>query len=189
MSDAGPTRRAVLATGVAAVAAFVAGCGKADSRAAAGASGTATGAAATSAAATSAAAVSTPAAGVTTTATTAADASLAWASKVILAEQQLAATYKLVIKGHPTLKARLTPLLAAHNAHVTALKFTGAVVSAGSVPTTQAAALALLASTEQKASALAAKTCITCPSGGAALVGSIAAADASHVLVLQSIGA
>jgi hypothetical protein len=188
MSDAGPTRRAVLATGVAAVAAFVAGCARHGAAAAAGASGTATGAAATSAATTSPAAASGTPAGATTTAA-AADATLAWASKVILAEQQLAATYKLVIKGHPTLKARLTPLLAAHNAHVTALKFTGAVVSAGSVPTTQAAALALLASTEQKASALAAKTCITCPSGGAALVGSIAAADASHVLVLQSIGA
>ena len=118
MSDARPTRRAVLATGLAAVTSLVAGCARTGSP---GISGAATSAANTSAVPTSAAAA-------TSAATTPAAADPpGWATSVSRAEQ--------------------------------------------------------------KASDVAAKQCLTCPTSAAALLGSIAAADASHVVVLQSIGA
>jgi hypothetical protein len=187
MSDARPTRRAVLATGLATVTAFLAGCGRSSGPAGA-ASTAATSTTATSGpAATSAPAPSAAVAPTSAPAAATAAPAPAWALAVSKAETGLVATYTAVIKAHPALKPRLAPLLAAHEAHVTALKSsvgTATAVSAGGTDE----ALSRLIQAEQKASDVAAKQCLTCPSSAAALLGSIAAADASHIVVLQKIG-
>jgi len=69
-----------------------------------------------------------------------------------------------------------------------ALQAPGAA-KAATLPPTQAGALIALVKAEQHASSLASSACVTCPVEGAVVLGSIAAADASHVLVLQSLGA
>lgn len=194
MSDARPTRRAVLAAGVAAVTAFVAGCARtgasgvgASSSASTGASGT--GASGTEASGTGAAAAPTSAAAAASpaaTPTAAAVTAPAWATAVSAAEAGLVAAYTAVIKAHPARKATLAPLLAAHNAHVKALKSSlgqGTYVAASGTDE----AISRLIQAEQKASDLAAKHCLTCPTSAAALLGSIAAADASHLVVLAAL--
>jgi hypothetical protein len=181
MPDLRPTRRAFLAAAAVSAAAAVAGCAKAGSPGAAGA----TGADLTSAAAgpTSAPATATAAAG-----STAASGPATWAIKPAAAERVLAASYAAVIKAHPTLKPTLLPLQAAHTAHAKALRAPG-TAKAAALPPTQAGALIALARAEQHASSLASTACVSCPVEGAVLLGSIAAADASHLLVLQSLGA
>ena len=181
MSDAGPTRRAVLATGVAAAAAFVAGCARTAAAGAAGVSGSPSGAAPTSAAAaTPAAATSAPAAPTTA-------AAAHWATVVSASESNLVADYTAVIKAHPALKVTLTPLLAAHRAHVAALKSSLGGAASVTVGATDQA-ISRLAQAEQRASDVAAKQCLTCPTQAAALLGSIAAANASHLVVLAGLG-
>lgn len=187
MPDLRPTRRAFLALTAAGAASALAGCAKAGAPGAAGAAGTTsaatTSAAATSAAATSAAASTSPAA-----TSAAATGPAAWAVKSAGAERQLAASYAAVIKAHPALKPTLLPLQAAHSAHAKALQAPGPA-KAGTLPPTQTGALLALVTAEQHASSLAAAACVSCPVEGAVLLGSIAAADASHVLVLQALGA
>jgi hypothetical protein len=178
-SDRRITRRGVLAAGAGAAAAAVAGCGRA-ANGAAGATGSA------SPAATSAAV---PAAAATSSAPVTKAAAAAWAVPVAAGERTLLASYDAVAKAHPALKTKLAPLRAAHAAHLKALKVTGSGKAISGLPTAQAQALSRLAAAEQKAADSTAAACVTCPTEAAALLGSIAAADASHVLVLQSIGA
>jgi hypothetical protein len=177
MDDRRPTRRALLAAGAATAAAAVAGCGRAAAPAVAQATGT-TSAAATSPGTPTAAATTSPPAPRAT-----------WAVAAAAGESNLVASYAAVIKAHPAVKATLTPLRAAHSSHLKALRVhpPGKVIAG--LPTGQAEALSRLAAAEQKASDTVAALCVTCPVEAAALLGSIAGADASHVLVLQSVGA
>lgn len=189
MPDLRPTRRAFVAALAAGAAAAVAGCGKAGTSGAAGATSAGAATATTAAGGTTTAAASGTAAAATSAASTSAAAGpAAWAVKSAAAERQLAASYAAVIKAHPALKTVLMPLQAAHSAHARALRAPGPA-KALPLPPTQAGALIALVTAENHASSLASAACVTCPVEGAVVLGSIAAADASHVLVLQSLGA
>jgi hypothetical protein len=185
MEDRRPTRRAVLAAGAATAAAAVAGCGRGAASTAARAAGTSS-AGATSAAATSAAATtSSPASAGAAASAPAAPAT--WAVAAAAGESNLVASYAAVIKAHPSVKKTLTPLRAAHSSHLKALKVHPPGKAIAGLSTGQAEALSRLVAAEQKASDTVAALCMTCPAEAAALLGSIAAADASHAVVLQSV--
>ncbi|MDX6222788.1 MAG: hypothetical protein QOD91_1842 [Frankiales bacterium] len=174
MDDRRPTRRALLAAGATTAVAAVAGCGRAAAPVAVGA----TGSASTTGSPTSAAVV-----------TTTAKPPATWAVAVAAGERGLLASYDAVTKAHPSLKTALAPLRAAHAAHVKALKVSGKGKALAGLPAGQAQALSRLAAAEQNASDTTAAVCVTCPTEAAALLGSIAAADASHVVLLHAIGA
>jgi hypothetical protein len=176
MEDRRPTRRALLAAGAVTTAAAVAGCGRSAAPAVAEATGT------TSAAATTSSPASAPAT------SAAAVAPAAWAVAAAAGESNLVASYNAVIKAHPSVKTTLAPLRAAHTSHLKALQVHPPGKAISGLPASQAQALSRLAAAEQKASATVAILGVTCPAEAAALLGSIAAADASHVVVLQSIG-
>jgi hypothetical protein len=189
MPDLRPTRRAfvaLLAGGAATAAASVAGCAKTGTAGAVAAAGSSQANATTAAttAPTSAAATTAPASAAASTPAGPAT----WAVKSAAAERQLAASYAAMIKAHPALKPTLLPLQAAHSSHAKALQAPGSA-KAVVLPGAQSGALAALATAEQHASSLASAACVTCPVEGAVLLGSIAAADASHVLLLHSLGA
>jgi hypothetical protein len=178
MSERRPTRRVVLGAGLAGVVAVLTGCDSGGgSKGAAAATGSSTVSTTPSAAAT------------TTTAAPTTAPPEAWATEVGGAESSLVASYTTVIKSHPSLAKTLNPLKAAHAAHLAAVGVpaTGKVLPG--LPAGQAAALSRLAVAEQRASDLAAAHAITSPSQAAVLLGSIAASDASHILVLHSVGA
>lgn len=105
----------------------------------------------------------------------------------------LEARHRNAISADPALTERLTPIADAHRAHATEL---AAVLGttlptapvdpptgppAGSAPDV----LGALRVAEEEGHAAAAKLCATAPAERAALVGSIAAARATHVEVLQ----
>lgn len=176
MSDRRPTRRTVLSAGAAVVTAVLTGCGNAASGARVG-----PGAATTTSADPSANVATTVSAPPTT------PPPAAWATEVGGAESKLVATYDAVLKAHPSLTKTLGPLRTAHKRHLAAVKVPATGV-APAQPAGQAEALSRLAAAEQKAANLAAANAVTCPPEAAALLGSIAASDASHVLVLASVG-
>lgn len=184
MDDRRPTRRALLAAGAATAAAAVAGCGSSAAPAAAHAAGT------TSApgSPTSSPAVAAATSGAAAATTPAAAPPAAWAIAVAAGESNLLASYDAVTKAHPAVKKTLAPLRAAHAAHLKALKVHPPGKALAGLPSGQAEALSRLAGAEQKASDTVAAVGVTCPVEAAALLGSIAAADASHVLVLHSAG-
>ena len=187
MDDRRPTRRALLAAGAVTAAAAVAGCGNGSARVGTTADATSAGAPTTSgpAASTGPAAASSTAA---PSPPSAAAPPAAWAVVAAAGESNLVASYDAVIKAHPGAKKTLAPLRAAHAAHLKALRVTALGKAPAGLAGTQAQAVSRLVAAEQKASATVAALGVTCPVEAAALLGSIAAADASHVLVLQSIG-
>ena len=103
----------------------------------------------------------------------------------------LADSYDTTIAAVPTLSDRLTPIRDAHRAHVQALAQAlrapspkpGA--SRGVVPPDPPLALAALLASEKAAREDAFTECLDAPARYAPLVGSIAAARASHVEVLS----
>jgi hypothetical protein len=106
----------------------------------------------------------------------------------------LLARYEAIMTAQPALADRLTPLRDAHREHLRALAREigpgladpSPVVSAsGAVPTDARPALDTLRDDERQASAAARAACLAGPSYRAALLGSIAAARASHVEVLS----
>lgn len=105
----------------------------------------------------------------------------------------LAESYDATIARHPDLGSRLGPLRDAHRAHLEALDrqlvdppapATNQATSAG-VPDDPATAVSALLAAEKKAASAAATACLAAPGYRAALLGSIAAARASHVEVLS----
>jgi len=104
----------------------------------------------------------------------------------------LAGRYEATIARHPALAERLGPLLDAHRAHLDALDRQlvsppapdGVTVQASPVPDDPAAALSGLVAAEKAAMSEASAACLAAPGWRAALLGSIAAARASHVEVL-----
>jgi hypothetical protein len=111
----------------------------------------------------------------------------------LAATRALAARYDTVLAAHPDLTGRLAPLLEAHRAHETAL--VGLIgrpelVSASPPPTSAAPpadpdeALATLRDAERDGQTEATEACLAAPSERAGLLGSIAAARATHAEVL-----
>jgi hypothetical protein len=108
----------------------------------------------------------------------------------------LLARYEATIAALPELAARLTPLRDAHREHLRALAReigpnldSSAPAASGSVaasaPADAGAALAALRDAEKAGSAAARAACLAGPSYRAGLLGSIAAARASHEQVLS----
>ncbi|MFF3865281.1 hypothetical protein [Micromonospora sp. NPDC001898] len=110
--------------------------------------------------------------------------------------RELAARHRAALAADPGLAKRLTPIAEAHEAHAAELAklfgrpasaspgtpSTGASASAGSGRT---ATLAGLRQAEQNGRESAAKLCAGAPAERAALLGSIAAARATHVEALR----
>ncbi|WFE60560.1 hypothetical protein [Micromonospora sp. WMMD712] len=106
--------------------------------------------------------------------------------------RELAARHRAALAADPGLAPLLTPIADAHEAHAAELaKLTGRPpASPGPSPeaTTggdRAAVLAALRKAEQDGREAAAKLCAAAPADRAALVGSIAAARATHVEALK----
>jgi hypothetical protein len=105
----------------------------------------------------------------------------------------LAARHRAAVAADPGLADRLTPIADAHAAHAAELgRVIGRPPSSGSPAATstaqagdQAAVLAALREAEQRGRETAAKACAEAPAERAALVGSIAAARATHLEVLR----
>jgi hypothetical protein len=109
----------------------------------------------------------------------------------------LASRHEAAVTAYPELADRLTPVAQAHRAHAAELsKIIGAGSSSPSVPSTplpsdsavtgdQKSTLAALRDAEQKAQKAAAEACRVAPEARAALVGSIAAARATHLEVTR----
>lgn len=113
-----------------------------------------------------------------------------------LATVALADRYDATIAGHPGLSARLAPLRDAHRAHAQALARqlalpdpapggpTAPTAPAAPVPREASAALTALRTAEKDAIRAAAEVCLAAPAWRVQLIGSIAAARASHVEAL-----
>ncbi|AVT34509.1 hypothetical protein C6361_16000 [Plantactinospora sp. BC1] len=108
----------------------------------------------------------------------------------------LAARHEAAIAAFPELSDRLRPVAEAHRAHAAELsRVTGTALptatatapTAGADPgaASASAALAGLREAEQQGRDAAVKACTEAPAGRAALVGSIAAARATHLEVLR----
>jgi hypothetical protein len=105
----------------------------------------------------------------------------------------LAARYEAAVASNAALAGRLGPVAQAHRAHAEELaRVTGAALPTGTptpAPTTPAAdgqnVLAALRAAEQQGREAAAKACVDAPVQRAALLGSIAAARATHLEVLR----
>ncbi|WP_051799683.1 hypothetical protein [Catenuloplanes japonicus] len=105
--------------------------------------------------------------------------------------------YQAAYAAQPSLASRLTPMLEAHTAHLAELTKVmtppPSPVTAGSVPvppsgsptTAASVTLAELRAAEQTGQKSAATACATAPATRAALLGSIAAARATHAEVLR----
>jgi hypothetical protein len=113
----------------------------------------------------------------------------------LLAEAlDLAARHEAAQAAYPELAGRLAPVAQAHRQHAAELaRVTGAAAPAtagsASPPAAPAAdvkaTLAALRAAEQRAHKAAAEACQTAPAGRAALLGSIAAARATHLEVTR----
>lgn len=105
----------------------------------------------------------------------------------------LEARHRAAITADPTLAARLTPIAEAHRAHATELATAIGMPLPSATPAGTTAAptgdpgpvLAALREAEERGRAEAATFCADAPAARAALVGSIAAARATHVEVLR----
>lgn len=107
----------------------------------------------------------------------------------LTAERQLLATYDATISAHAALADRLKPLRDHHAEHVTALEHAvthppSAAEVAATVPGTPEQALAALRAAEKSAAAARMKSCVAARADRAPLLGSIAACEASHGVLL-----
>jgi hypothetical protein len=107
----------------------------------------------------------------------------------IAAEVDLCALYDEAIGRHPSLAARLRPLRTDHGAQLKALLATGTQRGPRStlttrIPASAAATLQTLAAAETAAVSRRSAHCLTASRPNAALLGSIAASDASHLIPL-----
>lgn len=104
----------------------------------------------------------------------------------------LAGRHEAAAAAFPELADRLSPLAQAHRAHAAELaRVTGATLPSGSPSPagppgdSAAAALAALRTAEQQGRDAAAAACIAAPRARATLVGTVAAARATHLEVLR----
>lgn len=108
---------------------------------------------------------------------------------VIDDERRLVAGYVSAIAAIPSLRARLQPIHGDHAAHLAALqRAAGSTPSSPaprpSLPTSASATLAALVHAESAAAAARIRSCLHANQQDAALLGSIAASEASHVVAL-----
>ncbi len=112
---------------------------------------------------------------------------------LVAAEHDLLAAYDATLARHPALLPRLAALRADHAAHLDALAAV-ARVRAGTplpantpanLPGVAGAALAALRAAEAAAAARTGAACLAAPATQAALLGSIAACESAHRLLLQ----
>ncbi|WP_198141767.1 hypothetical protein [Micromonospora sp. ATCC 39149] len=106
--------------------------------------------------------------------------------------RELAARHRAALAAHPGLAPLLTPIADAHEAHAGELaKLTGRPVPSpepspdATATGDRSAVLAALREAEQRGRESAATLCAEAPADRAALVGSIAAARATHVEALR----
>jgi hypothetical protein len=105
--------------------------------------------------------------------------------------RELAARHRAALAADPGLAGLLTPIAEAHEAHAAELaRLTGRATptpapSPGATGTDRASTLAALREAERAGRTSAAKLCAEAPAERAALVGSIAAARATHVEALK----
>ncbi|MFG1953386.1 hypothetical protein [Micromonospora sp. NPDC048830] len=105
--------------------------------------------------------------------------------------RDLAARHRAALAADPDLAELLTPIAEAHEAHagelarLTRRPAASAAPSADATPGDRAAMLDALREAEQRGRETAAKLCAEAPAGRAALLGSIAAARATHVEALR----
>ncbi len=119
---------------------------------------------------------------------------------LLAGEQALLRTYDAVLARHPQLLPRLAPVRADHAAHLQSLQVvSGGTATGGSgagargpspepaptVPTQPAAALATLRAAERSAAGRAGAACLGAPRSRVALLGSIAACESAHLVLLQ----
>ncbi len=106
----------------------------------------------------------------------------------------LLAQYEAIMTAQPVLAARLSPLRDAHREHLRALAReigpglddpSPTVSASGALPVDAASSVSALRAAEKEASAAARAACLAGPSYRAALLGSIAAARASHAEALS----
>lgn len=113
-------------------------------------------------------------------------------------ERRLVDRYEAVLGRFPALAPRLAPVRDDHLAHADALRSVldarrsptasasaSAVASPPAVPATAAAALADLAGAETAAASACTSACLRAQGDAAALLASIAACEASHLVVLR----
>jgi hypothetical protein len=110
-------------------------------------------------------------------------------SALLAAERALLAQYDAVIARFPGLR-RAAAVRADHAAHVGALRTLVHAPVAGtpvpvSVPATAAAALAALRAAEVSAAARATAACVAAPASRAPLLGSLAACESAHLVLLR----
>lgn len=107
---------------------------------------------------------------------------------------ELAAAYEATIAAHPDLADRLSQIASAHRAHVAELtRMTGTTAAtpspgAGAVaptPMDRDGALTALRERERRGQDTAVEACLNAPADRVALIGSIAAARASHLEILR----
>ncbi|WBB94566.1 hypothetical protein [Verrucosispora sp. WMMC514] len=108
--------------------------------------------------------------------------------------RQLAAGLRAAATAHPDLAARLLPLAESHEAHATEIaRLTGAATASaaptatpsGSPPTDRSATLAALRRSERAGREAAIRACAEAPAERVALLGSVAAARATHLEALR----
>ncbi|WBB51799.1 hypothetical protein O3597_18125 [Verrucosispora sp. WMMA2044] len=110
--------------------------------------------------------------------------------------RQLAAGLRAAATAHPDLAARLLPLAESHEAHATEIaRLTGAATAtapptataapSGTPPTDRSATLAALRRSERAGREAAIRACATAPAERVALLGSVAAARATHLEALR----
>ena len=114
-------------------------------------------------------------------------------------EGALLAQYDATLARYPQLVSRAGPIRADHAAHLGALRaIVGTPATSESaparpaaspprivIPATSAAALAVLRSAEAAAGRRLASACLSAPPARAALLGSIAACESAHLVLLQ----
>lgn len=109
---------------------------------------------------------------------------------LLAAERGLLSSYDAVLARYPQLLPRLAAVRADHAAHLDALRtLTGQhhqlPLPATTAPATASAAVAALRLAEEAAAARTGAACLAAPSSQAALLGSIAACESAHRLLLH----
>jgi hypothetical protein len=107
----------------------------------------------------------------------------------IVAEARLVLMYESAVRAHPSLKTMLEPIRAQHATHqeslIHAVGARPSVTVAPRIPAAAAAVLAALRAAELASAARATTSCLSAASDRAGLLGSIAASEQCHLLLLH----
>lgn len=103
-------------------------------------------------------------------------------------EQRLLAAYDAVLARHPGLRTALAPLRGHHLAHLRALGGQPRSPRAAAAAADPAAAVRALGALERQAALARGADCLAASGGRTGLLGSIAAAETAHAVVLAAVG-